>query len=237
MKNFLTARWENLIMANYAVPPEVLLPYLPKGVELDFYKGKTYVSLVGFLFKNTRIFQIPVPLYGTFEEINLRFYVTRKEGKILKRGVVFINETVPNNLVAYIANSLYRGNYTAVPTKHEWKSNAESKNINYQWKLGNKWSIISVTAEVEKIPISQDRFEEFIFEHYYGYSIINKTTTEEYKIDHPRWNTNKVKHYFIDCDFEKMYGRDFNFLNTTPPENVFLAEGSTIAVKWKRIRF
>ena len=38
MTNFLTARWENLVMANYAVPPEVLKPYLPAGVELDLFR-------------------------------------------------------------------------------------------------------------------------------------------------------------------------------------------------------
>jgi uncharacterized protein YqjF (DUF2071 family) len=70
---FLSARWENLIMANYAVNPEVLQAFLPKGVELDFYNNKTYVSLVGFMFKKTSLFNIPIPYLGTFEEINLRF--------------------------------------------------------------------------------------------------------------------------------------------------------------------
>jgi uncharacterized protein len=88
MTNFLTAKWENLIMANYAVNPEVLLPYLPAGTDLDFYQGETFVSLVGFMFKQTKIFGIPIPVFGTFEEVNLRFYVTRLEGSIKKRGVV-----------------------------------------------------------------------------------------------------------------------------------------------------
>lgn len=237
MTNFLNASWENLIMANYAVNPNVLAPYLPKGVELDFYNGETYVSLVGFMFKNTRIFQILIPSYGTFEEINLRFYVTRREGKEVKRGVVFINETVPNKVVAFIANSLYNEHYIAVPTKHEWNINAESKNIQYQWKINEKWNSISVIAGVEKKTMIKESFEEFIFEHYYGYSMINKSTTEEYKIEHPRWKTNDVVHYTINCDFEKMYGKDFNFLNNSIPKNVIFGEGSLIAIRWKRIRF
>ena len=237
MTNFLNARWENLIMSNYTIDPKVLLPYLPNGVELDFYNGETYVSLVGFLFKNTRIFQIPIPCLGTFEEINLRFYVTRKEGNNVKRGVVFINETVPNKFVAFIANSLYNENYTAVPTKHEWSFNAENKNIQYQWKINKKWNSISVMAGVEKKTMIKESFEEFIFEHYYGYSMINKSTSEEYKIEHARWQINEVIHYTINCDFEKMYGKDFDFLNNSNPKNVILAEGSSIAVKWKRTRF
>jgi uncharacterized protein YqjF (DUF2071 family) len=74
VKTFLKARWENLIMANYSIDGEILMPFLPKGVELDLYDGKAYVSLVGFIFKRSRIFNIPIPLMGTFEEINLRFF-------------------------------------------------------------------------------------------------------------------------------------------------------------------
>ena len=224
-------------MVNYAVDPDLLKPYLPNGVELDFYNSNTYVSLVGFMFKNTKIFQVPIPFYGTFEEINLRFYVTRKEGNLLKRGVVFINETVPGKLVAYIANRLYNEHYTAVPTKHKWSINAESKNIKYQWRTGKKWNSLSVEAGVEKKPMAIGSFEEFIFEHYYGYSMINKTISEEYKIEHPRWKINEVVQYNINCDFGKMYGKNFNFLNNSIPQNVIIAEGSSVAVKWERIRF
>ena len=107
-------------MANYSIAPEILLPYVPHGTELDFHDGKTFVSLVGFLFRDTRIFGLPIPFLGTFEEINLRFYVSRKVGDEVRRGVVFINETVPNRLVAWIANYLYKEHYVAVPTNHEW---------------------------------------------------------------------------------------------------------------------
>ena len=134
MKTFLTARWENLIMANYEVEPSILLPYLPKGVELDFHQGKTYVSLVGFLFKNSSIFGIPIPFLGTFEEINLRFYVKRKTTAGYQRGVVFINETVPYKPVAWLANKLYKEHYIAIPTKHSIQFRDRSKEIEYQWK-------------------------------------------------------------------------------------------------------
>ena len=237
MKYFLNASWENLIMANYIVDPKVLVPYLPNGVELDFYNGQTYVSLVGFMFKNTRIFQIPIPGLGTFEEINLRFYVTRKNGNELKRGVVFINETVPNKLVAWIANRLYNEHYIAVPTKHEWNVNAENKTIEYKWKIAKKWNSLSVIAGLEKKLMVKESFEEFIFEHYYGYSMINKSISEEYQIEHPRWKINEVIQYSINCDFEKMYGKDFDFLNSSIPKSVIIAEGSSVAVKWRRTRF
>jgi uncharacterized protein YqjF (DUF2071 family) len=53
VNTFLKANWENLIMANYSVDPEILAPFLPNGVELDYYHEKAFVSLVGFMFKKT----------------------------------------------------------------------------------------------------------------------------------------------------------------------------------------
>ena len=118
-ETFLSARWEHLIMANYAVPADVLKPYLPKGVELDLFDGRPYVSLVGFMFNKTSLFNIPIPFLGTFEEINLRFYVKRKTADCWKRGVVFIKEIVPKPAIAIVAKTIYREPYVTMPMKHE----------------------------------------------------------------------------------------------------------------------
>ena len=231
---FLSARWENIIMANYEVNPEVLAPYLPHGVELDFFNEKTYVSLVGFMFKQTSLFHIPIPFLGTFEEINLRFYVKRVEGNTIKRGVVFINETVPYKPVAWLANKLYKEHYTAIPTKNKIELNQHSKHINYQWKINKNWNHLDVQTAAESEPMKHDSIEEFIFEHYYGYTKINKHATQEYKVNHPRWLINQVNDYSINCDFEAMYGTDFAHLSNKQPDSVIMAEGSAVTVNWKR---
>lgn len=236
MSNFLTARWLNIIMANYEVSPSVLLPHLPTGTQLDYYKDKLYVSLVGFMFVNTKLFGIPIPWLGSFEEINLRFYVTRKEGNTLKRGVVFINETVPYKPVAWLANKLYNEHYITIPTRHNWKINDTNKQLEYEWCLNNKWNHLKVEATVEQHVMQEGSIEEFIFEHYYGYTKVSGKVTEEYKVQHPRWLTNHVNNTQISCDFEAMYGNDFAGLSLQQPLSVLLAEGSDVAVKWKRIK-
>lgn len=224
-------------MANYAVNPELLKPYLPNGVELDFYEDKTYVSLVGFMFKQTSLFNIPVPFLGTFEEINLRFYVKRVEGDSIKRGVVFINETVPYKLVAWLANKLYKEHYIAIPTKNEIEITSLSKSIKYHWKINREWNHIAVNTSIENEQMLPGSIEEFIFEHYYGYTKINNQLSQEYKVDHPRWLVNKVIDHSIHCDFKSMYGNDFSFLSDRQPDSVTVAEGSPVTVKWKRTSF
>ena len=234
---FLSARWENLIMANYEVRPEVLSAYLPRGVELDFFNNKTYVSLVGFMFKETSLFHIPIPFLGTFEEINLRFYVKRVEGNTIKRGVVFINETVPYRIVAWLANKLYKEHYIAIPTNNTIEITSLAKNIRYEWNINKEWNHIAVNGVNIKEPMLPGSIEEFIFEHYYGYTKINEQQSIEYKVNHPRWQVNNVVDYSIHCDFKSMYGNNFSFLSDHQPESVILAEGSPVTVKWKRTSF
>ncbi len=236
MATFLKANWENIIMVNYEIDPEILLPFLPKGVELDLFNGKAYVSLVGFMFKNTKIFKIPIPYFGNFEEINLRFYVKRKEGTTVKRGVVFINETIPYRIVAWMANKLYKEHYTVVPTKHFIHRYSEKQQVKFEWLLDKKWNHILVETEVASKEMRHNSLEEFIYEHYYGYTKVNECTTEEYHLQHPSWKVCTMLNYNINCDFIAMYGSAFSVLNKTKPTAVFLAKGSSVSVDWKRNR-
>jgi uncharacterized protein YqjF (DUF2071 family) len=189
------------------------------------------------MFKKTSLFNVPIPFFGTFEEINLRFYVKKIEGDHIKRVVVFINETVPHKSVAWLANKLYKEHYIAVPTKSSIEITTLSKNIDYQWKINNKWNHLAVNATVENVKMQAGSIEEFIFEHYYGYTKINNHLSQEYKVNHPRWLVNEVIDYAVDCDFKSMYGEDFSFLSNQQPDAVILAQGSPVTVKWKRTKF
>ena len=233
---FLKANWENLVMANYEVDPSTLAPYLPNGVELDFFNNKTYVSLVGFMFKKTSLFGLPIPFFGSFEEINLRFYVKRIEGKKIKKGVVFINETVPFKIVALLANKLYKEHYISIPTKNSIDI-GEHKNIQYDWKMNEKWNSITVQSDFNKYKIEPSSIEEFIFERYFGFTKLSPSSTQEYRIHHPKWNTHKILNYTIDCDFGPMYGNAFACLNNQAPNSIIMAEGSQVRVNWKRDKF
>jgi uncharacterized protein len=234
MDNFMTAHWSNLIMANYSVDPALLKPYLPEKLELDLYNGLPYVSLVGFLFDKIKIFGTPVPGFGRFEEINLRFYVVRKDKNETRRGVVFIKEAVPNRLVAWLANNLYREHYISVPTRHIWNQTGTPQSIEYQWKVNRRWNRMAVRTGAEPKILQPGSMEEFIFEHYYGYTKARQNLTEEYHILHPKWFTNDVSAYEIDCDFTGNYGKDFGFLQFQTPQSVLFSEGSAISIKWKR---
>jgi len=231
--NFLKAEWKNLALFNYEVDAEILEKYIPAGTEIDVWNNKCYVSLVGFMFKNTKVLGIKVPFHRDFEEVNLRFYVKRFENGEWKRGVVFIKEIVPKKAITFIANTLYQEHYETQKMRHEIIENSNSTTFIYQWKNDKKWNTIQLETSTNPEAIKVDSEAEFITEHYFGYTKINENKTFEYEVQHPRWEQFEVLNHKIDIDFQKIYGEDFYFLQNTKPTSVFLAKGSKISVKNK----
>ncbi len=100
--SFLKAEWKNLALFNYEVDPKILEKYLPSGTEIDLWNNKCYISLVSFMFRNTKVLGVKIPFHVNFEEVNLRFYVKRFENGEWKRGVVFIKEIVPKKAITLL---------------------------------------------------------------------------------------------------------------------------------------
>ena len=165
-------------MAQYAIDPALLLPYLPAGLELDFYENECYVSLVAFLFDRVRLKGLPMPFHTRFEEVNLRFYVRRREPDgSLKRGVVFIREFVPRLAIAYVAKRFYEEPYTAIPTNHQIDLSPESLKVAYTWDLGGRSHTLAVDSATTPQNILPNSEEDFITEHYWGYTKRSDGTT------------------------------------------------------------
>lgn len=227
---FLTAEWRKLILINYVVDKEILEKYLPPFTVLDDWNGKHYVSIVGFMFLNTKLKGLKVPFHGNFEEVNLRFYVKYNDNGEWKRGAVFISEIVPKPAITFIANTIYKESYRTLPMKHKWTETNEHLMVEYAWKNGN-WNKFSVIANPTSEAIPPNSDADFITEHYWGYTKIGENVTSEYGVGHPRWETYPISAYEIDIDFEKNYGKDFSHLKGAKPDSIMLVEGSEIYVK------
>ncbi len=232
--NFLKAEWRKLAISNYEVEPSLLEKYIPNNTELDIWEGKCYVSLVGFMFRNTRLLGIPIPFHRHFEEVNLRFYVRYYDKGEWKRGVVFVKEIVPKPALTFVANQIYKEHYQTMKMSHIWEIKSDQLQVEYVWKLGKHQNRFKVKASTNPIDIQENSETEFITEHYWGYTKVDDQRTFEYEVVHPRWQAYEVSDYEIDVDFGVVYGDDFKLLSKQTPSSVMLAEGSEIAVKSKR---
>lgn len=231
---FLTAEWRKLLMANYRVAPHLLQPFLPAHTELDEWKGQTYVSLVGFMFRNVRVKGIRVPYHTDFPEVNLRFYVRHRQGQEWKRGVVFIREIVPKPAITWVANTLFREHYITMPMQYVDSTAGDLLKVAYRWKHRGRWNGLEADADAQPVVLEAGSKEEFITEHFWGYAAVGATQSGEYQVAHPRWNIHPIRGYHISCDFGALYGASFAGLQEQAPESVFMAGGSPIKVYGKK---
>jgi uncharacterized protein YqjF (DUF2071 family) len=229
---FLTANWRYLAMLNYEVDPKLLIAFVPSGTELDSWEGKIFLSLIGFQFLRTRLFGfLPIPHHTNFEEVNLRFYVSRQVGAEVRRGVVFIRELVPRGAIAFVARSFYNENYVAVPMTHNVREveNGDLR-VNYRWRSEHQWSEINVKTEGDPEVPSEGSAEQFITEHYWGYAAQPSGPSVEYRVTHPTWRVWQARESSFKGNAEKLYGNEFSGILRGQPHSAFLAEGSNVAV-------
>jgi uncharacterized protein len=231
---FLTAEWRYLVMLNYEIDPGVLQARAPHKTEVDSFDGRTYVSIVAFMFQNTRVLGAAIPLHRNFEEINLRFYVRFKAENEWRRGVVFIKEIVPKSAIAFVARVLYGENYVALPTRHaiamDESAPLDSRFVHYEWRFRGNWNGVRVQPAGPACPSCAGSVEEFITEHYWGYTSRRKGASSEYEVVHPRWNVWPVKNVSLQCDVAGLYGAEFAPYISGAPASAFLADGSAVSV-------
>jgi uncharacterized protein YqjF (DUF2071 family) len=229
VRPFLTANWRYLAMLNFVVDPHLLAPIVPVGTELDFDNGETFVSVVGFLFLDTRLLGLPIPLHRDFEEVNLRFYVRKKSADTWRRGVVFVRELVPRRAIATIARVFYGEPYLALPMSHSIDHVDLKLTVEYSWKRGRKSESLKMSASGEPQTIPAGSHAEFITEHYWGYTAI-RDGCSEYRVEHPRWKTWNAETFELRADVTALYGEQFAETLMSRPGSAFIADGSPVQV-------
>jgi uncharacterized protein YqjF (DUF2071 family) len=221
-------------MLNYVVDPRLISPLVPPGTEIDFEDGETFLSVVGFLFLDTRLLGLPVPLHRDFEEVNLRFYVRRKSADTWRRGVVFIREIVPRRAIALIARACYGENYVALPMKHEIAHVDSNLKVEFSWRRSHTWESLKMRATGEPQSIPAGSHAEFITEHYWGYTSV-RAGCSEYRVEHPRWKIWNAADFELNADTASLYGKQFVETLNKPPRSAFVADGSPITVARRSI--
>jgi uncharacterized protein YqjF (DUF2071 family) len=209
-------------MLNYVVDPALLRALVPAGTELDFFEGRTFVSLVGFRFVHTRVLGMVLPFHENFDEVNLRFYV-RRDGQ---RGVVFVKEIVPRFAIAAVARWVFNENYIAVPMSHSIGDTA----VEYGWRYRQApFSLRVEFAGPPVLPVERS-IEQFITEHYWGYAAQRDGGTMEYQVTHEPWRVWTATDAKFTGDASTLYGSELAAVLRGEPQSAFLAEGSPVTV-------
>lgn len=215
-------------MANYEVDPARLAHLIPAGTELDLFQGRALVSLVAFQFLDTRVKGFHIPWHVNFPEINLRFYLKRTVEGESRRGVAFISEIVPRRMISLVANTLFNEHYKTRKMTQRVRVSDDRMKAEYTFVEKGRMQKISAVAGINPQILKAGSLEDFITEHYYGYTKGKRTM--EYKVEHPSWRTFPIQDYEIAVDFAAAYGSEWAGLTGMKPHSVLLAEGSEVNV-------
>lgn len=230
---FLQAEWRELLVVNYQIAPAALEPLVPAGTELDLWHGAALVSLVGFQFQNARVLGFWLPGHRNFPEVNLRFYVRRRTADGWRRGVAFIKELAPRRLVSWVARHWFGENYSTAPMRCQMDiadSRTDCRQLAYTWRHAGECYRLAAQAQGPGRLAEPDSLEEFIIEHYWGYSGGPGRQTLEYRVDHPRWLLRAASSVEFQGDVAPLYGERYVDVLTRPPVSAFLADGSAVTV-------
>lgn len=99
--------WHDLLFAHWPVPPEMLRPTIPAGLDLDLFEGQAWVGVVPFRMSGIRLRGQPLaaPWVGAFPELNVRTYVTAPGGD--RPGVYFYSLDAANPVAVALARRWY----------------------------------------------------------------------------------------------------------------------------------
>lgn len=227
---FLTARWTDVVLVNYRVPPELLQQHVPPGSVLDTPDADPdlhLLSVVVLRFRDTRVRGVKIRTAQDFAELNLRFYVRQGD----KRASVFLREFVPAPLIMIGARLFYRQPYFPALISHAVTSHDGYLSVQTRFRNRQHRGELNLTARNEPTVPSDDSVEHFLKEHYWGFHIDRDGETFAYRVEHPVWTTYPVERAEVTVDPGVLLGGAWRSIDwNTARHSVVFAEGSGATV-------
>ncbi|MCP3763582.1 DUF2071 domain-containing protein [Domibacillus sp. A3M-37] len=70
-------RWDYMLFLHWPVSANLLASHIPAAFSLDLFQGRSWISIVPFWARNTRLHGLPpFPFYHSYLELNIRTYIT-----------------------------------------------------------------------------------------------------------------------------------------------------------------
>jgi uncharacterized protein YqjF (DUF2071 family) len=254
MQSCVKAHWSDLLLFSYAVPEDIVRPYV-HGFDLDHFLGRAFVSVVGFYFSDTEIVGVKpgrmLPKVSQFAQWNLRTYVRGIQTS--GPAVVFIKEFVPSALVTGFVRQVYHENYVTAPITLAQTERDGVRQVEYALDIDGRRHTMSARTQsplslevrgagAERSMPSPDSADFFFMERYSGSPAAMPSAGDKtgqhggprisFQIEHPPWNTYAVSSHEASLDFGALYGDEWRFLNDREPDFVTWCDGSAVAISW-----
>jgi len=233
-KPLMQANCSEIVVLNFRIDPKILLPRVPRGLELDYHDDQTFVSLVVRSLKKVKMARFPIPVSQGFEELNLRFYVKRQDGPREVKGTCIIKEYVPSAISSWILSTLFKTTVGRMEMSGQASGFGSKKRgvvpkIHYKWKVGEFENKIKIKGRALMSKTGPETQVGFILNHKHEFGVRDSKTVQ-YRIQSPPWTVWDAAHANFECDTRNLFGQEFAKPLSRRPSSVFLAEGNPMTV-------
>ncbi len=178
--------WQRLLFAHWALPVEVMRPYIPSALTLDTFEGMAYIGIVPFLMNHVRArYLLEVLTTHCFLELNVRTYVTYQN----KPGVWFFSLDADHSLAVRVARKAFYLPYmdadmALTHQRHGW--------IQYNSRRTHRGEssadFIARYRPIGDVQLSSEgSLDEWLTERYCLYSMDNRSNLYRGEIHHEKW--------------------------------------------------
>src|SRR5260370_18765814 len=85
----------------------------------------------------------------------------------------------------------------------------DDRRVEYSWRYAGKWNHLAVEIAGEPGLAAPGSLEEFITEHYWGYTTQRDGGCLEYRVEHVPWRLWQTRRSDLSCDAAHLYGPEF----------------------------
>ena len=210
--------WNNAIFLHYQVDLTKLKKIVPKELEIDFFDGQPWVSVVAFTMEKIRPKNLPsFSPVSDFDEINIRTYVKSNN----KTGVYFLSIEGGKKLSCKVAKGISGLPYRFSEIKRTDKK-YQSRNSEFNDKL-------NITFEIGNELTEKTELDKWLTERYALFQDTNDSINE-FEIHHLEWQINEIEIQKLELNYPR-----FEKLINEQPDKIHFSRGVKV-LAWGKIK-
>lgn len=228
-----------MVALNFDVDPRLLQPLLPMGTRSVAYNDHTLITLMAKNVREFRPWKRQLVLFRTFEEIDLRTYISWEKDGILRQGHYKFSNLISNKKAARILRLLSGQKSDVTPIKRNSKNLRELRRgllptAEFRWSTEDQENHFRVSARAAATKSKTNSKEMFVLHQEHRFIETKRGGVVCHPIRQapwPVWNASSGSfqvnlHRYVNKDLHKYLKR---------PKFVLISQGGevTISKGWK----
>ncbi len=180
----MVQRWTDVVFLHWPFSAEVVQALLPPGVVVDTFEGSAWVGLVPFSMEGLGFPGIaPLPLIGSFPEVNVRTYVHAAG----RRGVWFFSLDIDRALPVAVARTTYHLPYCLARADHGRIADIVTSRVDRRWPSGPAAATSDISVRTGRPIDPTEPFTHFLTARWGLVSASRRRRLWYAPVDHPVW--------------------------------------------------